>query len=359
MPACLVRMLLLKSGIESNPGPPGPRRYRMTTIYECSVCKSIINDKREQSVLCSKCKNWCHYNSQANKNCSKLKSIKDYDRGYSCPTCLTLPTPRHIPSSSTPPQQASTIDSFKLEMKIGQININGIQSKSTELCSWLLENNVKVCAVQETKLQAKSNTPSFPQYTFLRKDRQNKTGGGLALLIHESVTFIPLPDPPADPHLEYQGIQIENLKIVNIYIPPVSSCSTPNYTPDLSRFLPDNDALVLGDLNAHDPLWDPHVNGDLRGSQISDSIDTSNFGVLNDGSATRIPTGDASISAPDLSLASLSILPYTEWTTQKTLGSDHLPILINLETNIKFTTSDNKTFTNFKKAKWSEFYKND
>ena len=159
MPACLVRMLLLKAGIESNPGPPGPRRYRLTTIYECSVCKSIINDKREKSVLCSKCKNWCHYNSIANKNCSKLKSIHDYDRGYSCPTCSTPPTPTPATTASPPlSSSASPTDSFKLEMKIGQININGIQNKSSELSNWLLENNVKVCAVQETKLQAKSNT---------------------------------------------------------------------------------------------------------------------------------------------------------------------------------------------------------
>ena len=242
MPACLVQLLLLKSGIESNPGPlPGLK-------YPCSVCKIDIT-KRNTSVLCSKCKNWCHFHRTIkSKNCSLLKSTEDYDRGYTCPTC-SPPPPPPIPTAS----QLNTLSSPSHHMKIGQININGIQKKSTELTKWLIDNDIKVCVIQETKLQDKSTVPSFPQFTFHRKDRQNKAGGGLAILVHDSLNFIPLPDPPSDPHIEHQAIKIQDLTIVNIYIPPVSSCSTPNYVPDLTRFLPDNDALVLGDINAHDP----------------------------------------------------------------------------------------------------------
>ena len=139
---------------------------------------------------------------------------------------------------------------------------------------------------------------------------------------------------------------------MNLYIPPDSSCSA-NYSPNLTPFLPEGNSLILGDFNAHDPLWgSSHTSP--RGSLFSDIIGNSNHGVLNDGAPTRVPV-NAEPSCPDISLASLSILPYADWTTQTTLGSDHLPIVIKLSTELQFQHSDNKTFINFNKAKWSDF----
>ena len=57
----------------------------------------------------------------------------------------------------------------------------------------------------------------------------------------------------------------------------------------------------------------------------------------------------ASTYSPSLSLASLSILPYTNWETHSTFGSDYLPILITLDSEIKVHPSENRTFTNVKR----------
>ena len=56
-----------------------------------------------------------------------------------------------------------------------------------------------------------------------------------------------------------------------------------------------------------------------------------------------------------MSLASISLLPYASRETFTSLGSDHLPIVITLETDIKLTESKNRTYTNFKKANWELF----
>ena len=75
---------------------------------------------------------------------------------------------------------------------------------------------------------------------------------------------------------------------------------------------------------------------------------------MNEDTPTRLPTNGPN-SSPDISLACISLLPYAHWETRTNLGSDHLPIVIKLETDLKPTISENRTFINFKKANWEEF----
>ena len=111
------------------------------------------------------------------------------------------------------------------------------------------ENKIKIAAFQETKLKDESTLSETPDYTLVRKDRKKDAGGGLAFLIHKDIPFQKLPDPPADPHLEYLGIKVNNISLINIYIPPTSSC-TAGYTPNLARYLPQEDGILLADINA-------------------------------------------------------------------------------------------------------------
>lgn len=145
---------------------------------------------------------------------------------------------------------------------------------------------------------------------------------------------------------------INNTKIFNIYIPPSSSC-TSGYKPSLLPLLQHSDTLILEDFNAHDPLWYSQLS-DTKGSVLADEISNSNFRVLNEDSPTRLPTNRQPTS-PDFSLASLSLPPYSSWKTRTNLSSDHLPIIINIVTDIKPITSDNRTFINFRKADWQKF----
>jgi len=171
-------------------------------------------------------------------------------------------------------------------------------------------------------------------------------------LIHKDVQFEPLFDHPADPFIEYIAIKVANINIVNVYIPPESSCFS-GHVPDLTYIFSIDDSIVLGDFNCHDPLWHSTI-WDERGEKVADQIGLSNFGVLNRELHTRIPKNGQPTS-PDISLASLSLLPSTIWSTDITLSSDHVPIIVQLSTDTQFTESENRTFTNFNKAKWPEF----
>ena len=236
-PAGLVQMLLIRAGIETNPGPtPGIK-------YTCCVCFMNLSNN-SKSVLCQKCKNWCHFRKDKATNCSQLKSINQYTLDYACSTCANQPKPlpnqpkpnqlkpnqplpnkplhnqplpnqpipnqpipnQPIPNQPKPNQPAPNLPPTpkqpqpphptnptdqpkprKLNLKILQYNCNGIKNKQTELVNWMKENDVKIAALQETKLSDKSKISDFSDYTLVRKDRKKDTGGGLAFLVNKTI----------------------------------------------------------------------------------------------------------------------------------------------------------------------------
>ena len=113
------------------------------------------------------------------------------------------------------------------------------------------------------------------------------------------------------------------------------------------------DSLVLRDFNAHLSLWHSRTT-DTRGNQLADSISISSFAVLNTDSSTRL-TGNADPSYPDVSLASASLITSSEWQTHTTMSSDHLPILIGLQTTATSSPARHRTYMNLKKADWTRY----
>ena len=200
--------MLLKAGIHPNPGPT-------PVIYNCPICQKNVTS-RHTSVKCSKCLLWCHL--RKNNNCSNLKSYREYKPDYKCSKCLNQspssqpnpqinppPTPVPVPASQptlpASPQLSLPVPTIqkekeKFKLKILQFNCNGLRNKVTELIPWLTQNEVKIAALQETKLNSKSKDPFTADFTLVRKDRNKDKGGGLAFLIHKTIQFKVLPDPP-------------------------------------------------------------------------------------------------------------------------------------------------------------------
>ena len=154
-----------------------------------------------------------------------------------------------------------------------------------------------------------------------------------------------------DPHLEEPTISIAmdntELLITNVYIPPASSCNG-RYSPPIDHLLTGTDSLVLGDFNALHSLWHSGTT-DLRGNQLADSVSISSFAVLTTDSPTRLP-GNADPSSPDVSLVSAFLITSSEWQTHTTMSSDHLPILIGLQTTATSSPVRHRTYITLKKA---------
>jgi hypothetical protein len=95
-----------------------------------------------------------------------------------------------------------------------------------------------------------------------------------------------LPTPPTtDNYLEQQAIVIVSgeteITLVNIYIPPVSSCEG-GYNASIKHLLHLKDCLIAGDINGHNELWHSEISAYSRGDSLAEEFDDSDFGVLNE-----------------------------------------------------------------------------
>ena len=207
-------------------------------------------------------------------------------------------------------------------LRLMQWNANGISGKMTELLTFLHINNVNIAAIHETKLTSKTKPLKTPGWAAVRLDRHKSKGGGLLMLIKDTIPFVVNNTAAllqsADPRLEQQGISIamtnrHQLHIHNIYIPPRSSCSA-GHNASITHLLSNNEmSLIVGDINAHHSRWDTNTNEDKRGEQLSDEIDAADYTILNENEATRQPKNGRSRS-PDISLDPNDIALPSDWS---------------------------------------------
>ncbi|UYV73759.1 hypothetical protein LAZ67_11000775 [Cordylochernes scorpioides] len=209
--------------------------------------------------------------------------------------------------------------------------------------------------LKETKLNEKYNL-KYKNYNILRKDR-NKEGGGLAFLIknlyYEDIAI----NIPNTSDLEAQGIKVylnqnKTINIFNMYHPPNNKLIDDG---TMAQFLTDN-TIIVGDLNAKHQLWGCSTPNP-RGKILSNLFDDNAFMCLNDGNPTHHSYSYNTAQALDISFSSPDIFHKCKWQILKSIGSDHLPILIEISTKTK-TSSIKEKFWNFKKANWNLYQQN-
>ena len=175
----------------------------------------------------------------------------------------------------------------------------------------------------------------------------------LLIFIHKLINFQQHPQSPetlTDLHLEELTIsaKLGNTELITskIYIPPTSSC-TAGCQPSIDQLLTTPDTPVLGDFNAHHSSWHA-TSTDTRGMNLADAICSTDFCILNWDTPTRL-LSNATPSSSDVSLALSSLITSTNWNTITILGSDHLHILIRLQTTVSVTPAPHRTYVNLKK----------
>ena len=79
--------------------------------------------------------------------------------------------------------------------------------------------------------------------------------------------------------------------------------------------------------------------------------------MLNTDTPTRVPNNaHQQPTSPDITTISSSQYNRTTWKTIHALNSDHLPILLTIQTDNKHTIQHNRrSYTNYRKADWDKF----
>jgi ribonuclease HI len=260
-----------------------------------------------------------------------------------------------------------------LHLRVLQLNANGIKKRRIEIAHRLLEDKIDVAVIQETNLSAGVDDPKFDGYTVVgRKDRpRGRFGrgggshGGVLILVKVGIMYSESnirPVSAADDITEFDSVDIHlegsTLSLLNLYVPPLSGTDGRGDLFECSNLPNDRNVIVCGDLNAHGS-WDHNYRSDKRGAFVDDFCEQQDFVALNsDGSHTRRSPSTASVSSPDVTLVHSSMAEKCKWKTTKSVGSDHLPILIDItigEIRVPRNKFKGKPKYSLKTADWMEY----
>ena len=225
-----------------------------------------------------------------------------------------------------------------------QWNIRGLRSNYEELKLLLNKTSTSVVALQDCKLGEEQLSPRG--YALLKG---NCPAGEAALLINQRVVHTEL-TLNSSLHAVAATVTLnKTFTICSIYLTPgesITKLSLENLIDQLPRPF-----LLLGDFNAHSPVWgDSRRDG--RGKLIESILQDNDLILLNSKSPTFLHSAYNSTSAIDLAVASPTIALDFQWSVHDDLcGSDHFPIFLTSH------AEDNTTHPryNFKKANWNLF----
>lgn len=216
--------------------------------------------------------------------------------------------------------------------RILQLNTRSITPKRDLIDIYLIKNNIDAAMFSETWL-LNDHKIKFKNYTFITQNRSDGYGG-VAILLRNDIKITKLEKNDFKP---LESIEVEiNLNgkpfnLISIYIPPKTrprKIKTP-FQKLLDKYKNNRNVIIGGDINARNSLWELNSKNNQKGEIISQIITESNLTTLNDGSHTY--QKNAITSAIDITLASANISSKSEWHTDENLASDHLAIIIEIE----------------------------
>ena len=234
------------------------------------------------------------------------------------------------------------------DLNILQINVDGLQHKSTELNKTLTDNNVHIALLQETVLP--KHKVSTPGYTQVLCECQQRCRGVMTLIrndVQAETTNVPVGDVDVQKTKVWLGKNLYS--IFNIYCPPASLVDIPFQDINFKK------TLIAGDFNATTPLLG-YNQYNKRGRELEDLCNSSNLILEQDMECppTLLHKAHKTTGRPDLTLMSADIYDSCHVQVIDDIGSDHLPILTTIKSKTK-VSKKRRTLWNFKKANWKGY----
>ena len=249
-------------------------------------------------------------------------------------------------------------------MNIIQWNPCGIKPKTRngDIPYLLKEYKSPILVTQETKLPDGQIFKIKGYKSYLKSltihDGENAHGGvGIFVKNFASSYQIPL-----NTTLQAVAVSVkiqQRITICSVYLPPVDPSRadiSQDTLQNLINQLP-KPFLLLGDFNAHHPLWFDTREVDQRGRTIVELIadHTNDIGLLDGNKPTCLWHVDKSPSHIDLSICSSDLLDTFHWDThEEPLNSDHFPIILRCQ---KSLMEQRPPRWNLDKAKWDQYEK--
>ena len=227
----------------------------------------------------------------------------------------------------------STSTIRKNEIRISHLNIQSM-NKIDQLKNYLASNKIDIMSLNETFLNQNKKI-TIPNYTLVRKDRFSGPGGGVALIIHNTIDFNLIQCKYDTESITVKIINLinssEHLFLTTYYNPPDKKLNIDflNHIFSLSR-----NSLLVGDLNSHHDYWYGEKR-DANGNKIYKFISEKNLMVLNDDSPTyQSHRLKSSCSVIDLALTTSEFsTEVKKFQVSDKIHSDHSTLEISIHYN--------------------------
>ena len=240
------------------------------------------------------------------------------------------------------------------KLNIVHYNINGLGKKKKLLSTFLHKNDIDICCLNEVRTKKHLK---FPGYNIIRKNRQNRSGGGVWTLIKSGIQFEEnkITTNPRDNEAISIDVFLTNgskVTVGNIYCPPKKQLNR-----ELLQEISSNNAaaIITGDLNAHCKAFgnrDDNRNGKILWTTTL----MSNLFLLNKGMQTYTNPRNGRTDFLDVLLASngtrqkiSNIKPIED------IGSDHTPIRFVFNANPIFNPKEIQRKYKYRQANWGKF----
>ena len=208
-------------------------------------------------------------------------------------------------------------------------NCRGLHRNIDDLKNLMRDYNPMAICLQET-LTTPTKTIDFRKYHSFHHHATPSHGrpaGGVTTMILKST-----PQRQIQLNTTLQAIAVtislqKTITICNVYLPPGTPI-TQTQLDNLTEQLP-QPFLLVGDLNAHNPIWDCKSALNSKGKLIEALISRNQLCIWNKNEATYIHPATGSLSTLDLALCSGNIfLDYSFEVHDDLCGSDHFPIFL-------------------------------
>ena len=215
------------------------------------------------------------------------------------------------------------------------------------------KHKIDIACVQETHLSEK-NRFTIRGYQSIRMDRAVGPKGGVTILVKNDLQAVEITKDTGG-NAEIHGIRLalnnRELIIYNCYCPPTKRLSLEVMD------IPEEGCLILGDFNSHSQSCGYDEMGN-RGEEVENWQIDWNLQLLNDPDDpdTFYSRRWRTTSTPDLGFATDDLAKFTTRTVQDQLaGSDHRPVMLKVDLDMKRPSQYAPPRWNFKKANWSKY----
>jgi len=224
--------------------------------------------------------------------------------------------------------------------KILQWNCNGVRPKLSKLQKYLEEHKIDAVFIQETHLNKKHTLDAGANYIVQRSDRPTHKGGVMSIF-HKNVRFYKM-RIRAPPGVEGQSwnLYLHNRDVLTVHNWYNPQQNNKLFTLDPVEKFMRRGSLLLGDFNCKSVWWG-YAGRDRVGKCFEQFVSGNDVKFLNKSHektfvGKRCKSGsrfslEAAGTSPDLSLASIDIADYCDWSLGDSLGSDHRTIKIEID----------------------------